>query len=78
MDKDLIKWNIKKVELANLSYIKPAKEKLPAMLKKYKDMVKSDKDKRKLKVIENYHNQIILLGELMNKWKKDLQNIASR
>ena len=78
MGKDMVKWNIMKLEFAHRNIIIPAKERLPKIIKKYKEKVKNERDKKKLKIIENYYNQVIIFEKIFNKWKKDLQNIISK
>ena len=53
MEKDLAKTNIRKLKASHEYLIKPMKERLPEIIDKYKDKVKTDKDKKKLKIIEN-------------------------
>ncbi|MDP2750829.1 MAG: hypothetical protein Q8O89_08415, partial [Nanoarchaeota archaeon] len=49
------------------------KEKLPELIKKYKDKTKSDRDKKKIKILEDYNNQMIKLEKLIQKVRKDIE-----
>ncbi len=67
MEKDFLKiWKealIKKEKYV----IKRAKEKLPPLIKEYKDKARSGIEKEKLKNLENYLNQILKLEKVINK-----------
>jgi DNA-binding transcriptional regulator GbsR (MarR family) len=76
MDKDIIKMNIQKMIYASENMIKPAKQKLPEMIKKYKDKAKTENSKKKITIIQNYYDQMLIFEKIIEKWTKDLENIA--
>jgi hypothetical protein len=78
MQKNLMIWNIKKLEFFMTSMIKPAKDNLPKIINKYKRKIKNDKDKKKLEVIEQYLSQIKMFEKIIGKWKKDLNEMAKK
>ena len=47
-------------------YIRTIKEKLPLLIAKYKGKVKSEEDKKKLKLLENLYNQTLKLEILID------------
>lgn len=87
MDKDLVKLNIKKMEVALDYMIKPMKLKVNSLLDKYnqKNKTKEDKTKEKtvpkkntkekIDLIKNYERQVEEMEEIMVKWKKDLEKV---
>lgn len=77
MEKNLVKLNIDKLRSAYENTIKPVKEHVPQIVEKYKNKVKSERDKRKLQIIEDYYKQIIKFENILNNWIKDLTKIES-
>lgn len=75
MEKNILKININKFEKIIINYIEPAKNSLPELISKYKKKAKTNIDKEKLKIIEDYYNQLIEFEKLINKWRKDLENL---
>jgi DNA-binding transcriptional regulator GbsR (MarR family) len=75
MGKNIIKWNINKMVYASENMIRPAKEKLPTIIKEYKGKAKSEKDKKKVQIVQNYLNQIFVFENIINKWRKDLEKL---
>ncbi len=75
MDKNILSiWRdmlIKKEE----HVVNKVKEKLPAILKEYKGKVKTAEDKKKLEIMESYHDQVLKLGEIINKIIKEFEGI---
>ncbi len=75
MEKDILKiWKdalIKKEE----HVISRLKEKLPPIVKEYRGKVKSDIDKKKLKIIEEYYNQILKFEGVLKKIIKELEKV---
>ncbi len=78
MDKDMVRWNLIKLDLAKNSIIKPAKQQLPGLIKEYRQKAKTDKDKKKVEIIDNYYGQILLFERLLEKWKKDLMGLMNK
>jgi len=75
MDKDLIKWNIMKLDYAQRTMIAPAKAKLPKIIKRYKEKAKTNQEKKRIEIITGYHDQVVLFEKLFKKWKSDLKNL---
>jgi DNA-binding transcriptional regulator GbsR (MarR family) len=75
MDKDFIKiW--KNALLKKEQYvISLAKERFPLLIKEFRNKAKTDKDKKKLKVIEDYYEQILVFEGFMKKMLNELNKI---
>jgi DNA-binding transcriptional regulator GbsR (MarR family) len=69
---DIVKDTLMKKEELN---IKVVKEKVPVLINKYKKKARSDKDKRKLKILEDYYEQIIKFERLIKHIKEDIENM---
>jgi len=78
MEKDLAKLNIIKIHAAINNFIKPAKEILPKIIEKYKDRVKDEKSKQKLKIIENYYAQLLQFEGILDEFMKKLEGMSIR
>jgi len=76
MEKNLARLNISKLRAANEFFIRPAKQKLPEIIKKYKPKVKDEESKKKLQVMESYYKQIMKFEVLIKKWTKELEDLA--
>jgi len=73
MEKDMIKV-IKKTLLAKENRgMEVLKEKLPELVKKYKDKAKTERDKKKIKIIEDYNVQVIKIEKIMQKIRKEFE-----
>jgi HTH-type transcriptional regulator, osmoprotectant uptake regulator len=74
LEKDLFLVNIKKMEMMDRRFIQPVKRAMPGMLKKYKAKAKNnDLMASKLKIIERFNRQLLVMEKLINKWQKDLE-----
>ena len=75
MEKDILKvW--KEMLLKKQEYvINGMKEKLPPLLKEYKNKVKTDKDKQKLKIMEEYNEQVEKFGKVIKKALNEIEKI---
>lgn len=75
MEKDIMKIFkdalLKKEEFV----VNITKEKLPKIIKEYKDKAKSGKDKEKLKIIESYYEQILKFETILGKILKEFEKI---
>jgi len=73
MEKDIMKiWKdalLKKQEYV----INKVKSKVPEIIKEYKAKVKTEYDKRKLKNLENYYDQVIGFGRILDKILKEFE-----
>lgn len=58
VEKDIIKIQMKKMEMFSDKLMTPAKESLPKIIKDYKEKTLTDKDKQKLEIIENFYSQM--------------------
>jgi DNA-binding transcriptional regulator GbsR (MarR family) len=58
MEKDFIEIMKKQLLVKHESMIKIAKERLPSIIKKYHGKMKTDAQKKKLKIVEDYYRQI--------------------
>lgn len=75
LDKDLVKWNIRKLEVLQQVTMRQAKEKLPPLIKKYHEKARTPEDKKKVEIIDYYYRQILLFEKITNRWKKELEDI---
>ena len=75
MDKDIIGMVKQAMVLKQIHGINIIKDKLPGILKEYKGKVKSEKDKKKLKILENYYSQSLKFEVILNKMSKELDKI---
>jgi DNA-binding transcriptional regulator GbsR (MarR family) len=76
MEKDLFKLNIIKLEIARQKLINPAKEQMPDILLRFKKKAKTQIDKKKFAIVENYYKQVIAFEEIIIKLKSDLERIT--
>ena len=76
MEKDMLGiW--KDIMLKKEEYvINRAKEKLPHLIKEYRGKAKSDRDKKKLKIIEDYYSQILKFECIFNMIAKKLVELG--
>jgi len=78
MEKNLAMLNIRKLNAAMEIQIKPAKLKLPVLIKKYKNKAKDDVAKQKLKIVEDYLRQMLIFEKLIKKWRKELEELSTK
>ena len=78
MEKNLIRINISKLKAVRDNAFKPIEEYTTQIISKYRNKVKSEKDKRKLQIIENYHKQALMFESILNKWIEDLTKITNK
>ncbi|MCK5282835.1 MAG: hypothetical protein KAK00_05485 [Nanoarchaeota archaeon] len=75
MEKDFLKiWKdalLKKQEYV----VNNVKEKMPPILKDYKEKAKSSRDKKKLKVMEGYYEQILKFEKILNVMIKEINKV---
>ncbi len=76
MEKDLIRLNVMKINAMQNNFIKPAKETLPRIIKKYKNKVKDNKSKQKLRIIENYYTQLLQFEGILGEFIKKLEEMS--
>jgi DNA-binding transcriptional regulator GbsR (MarR family) len=77
MEKNLAKLNIQKLKNVSI-YIKCMGERMPAVLEKYRKKAKSDYEKKKLKIAENYYTQLQEIEKYLNNWQKDLEKLSKK
>ena len=75
MDKDILKiWKealLKKDEFV----VQKAKEKMPGLIKEYKEKAKTEKDRKKMECVENYYSQILRLEKALKIITKEIEKI---
>jgi len=75
MEKDLFKLNQSKLQAVLNNSIVYAKEELPQIINRHKHGAKGE-DAKRIKIIENYYNQIIQFEEVMKKFITGLEKIS--
>lgn len=76
MEKSLIRLNINKLRAAQECMINRIKIDLPPLISKMRKSSKTEDSKKRLKIIEGYHSQILRLEKIIMKWQKDLEILA--
>lgn len=74
-EKDIIKVIKSTVLVKEKQMIGTFKQKLPEIIKKHKNSAKSEKEEKKVKIVEDYYRQMIKLEELMKKIREELDKI---
>lgn len=77
MEKDLFKMMEKKIEKGFEAEINPAKQEVPKIINKYKNKKLSEKSKKKLRIMENYHKQILQLDKIFNEFLVSLRKVKN-
>ena len=77
MEKDLAKINIQKLNTIHEKLIHPMKDRLPKIIAKYKNKVKDEKSKKKLKVAENYYKQMLCFEKMTEHWINELEDLSA-
>lgn len=78
MDNDMKKIMTKKIDVTFDLYLNPVRDKLPALIKEYKENTKGsrdEKDKKKIKILEDYHKDMMGIRLLLEKFKQDMQKL---
>ncbi len=75
IEKDLFKAMKKTLLTKETQGIKHLKERLPEIIKKYKDKAKSENDRKKIRILEEYNVQIIKLEKLLQKMIKTIEEL---
>jgi DNA-binding transcriptional regulator GbsR (MarR family) len=78
MEKNLAKLNIMKFTAMQNNFLGPAKEILPALIKKYKNRVKDEKSKRKIAIAENYYKQLLCFEGMIAHWIGELEEMSAK
>jgi HTH-type transcriptional regulator, osmoprotectant uptake regulator len=76
MQKDIFSINIRKLKAIQEGPIQHYKDHMPQLISKYKSKIKTEQDKRKLKIIEDYYRQILQFETVTENWIKDLIKIS--
>ena len=76
MEKELAKLNLMKLHATHNNFIKPAKETLPLMMDKYRDKARDEKSKQKLRIMENYYEQLLQFEGILDEFMKKLEGIS--
>lgn len=75
MEKDMMGMVKQALILKQEHCIRIIKERLPKILREYKTKVKSERDKQKLKILENYYSQMLKFEIILEKTAKELDKI---
>ena len=75
MEKDIFKILDSKVDKVMEGEVAPAKENIPKIIEKYQGKKLTEKSKKTLNIIKNYHKQILAMEKLMLDFKKKLRGI---
>jgi DNA-binding transcriptional regulator GbsR (MarR family) len=78
MEKDYFSVLKKQLEAVKEARIRIVKEKMPLIISEYKSAVKSEKDKKKLRIIENYYSQIMKLEIIITDFAKQLDKMRPK
>ena len=73
MEKEMFKVLKAQLQKSREIEIVPVKNKLPGIIKDFKNQVKTEKDKKKLKIIEQYYKDVSKFDKIMNKCLKNLK-----
>ncbi|MEM2131499.1 MAG: MarR family transcriptional regulator [Candidatus Woesearchaeota archaeon] len=76
MEKDLAKINLLKIKFIS-QHIKEVLSQLPIVIEKYSKL-KNERNKKKLKIIENYKAQLIDFNSIVENWQKDLEKMMMK
>lgn len=76
MEKNLIKLNIQKLRAAQELFVRSIKLKIPPLINEYKNKLKTKEEKQKMKVLEDYYDQVLEFEKIIIKWRKDLEHLA--
>lgn len=80
MENDVKKLMLGKFDVMFRVYLNPAIENLPGIIKRYKENTKGTKNQAqrdKLKNIENYHRDIVLISRLFQKFIDDVKKLEN-
>ena len=75
IEKDMIKIFKEHLAKKEEKNIKLIKEKIPEIIKKYKHKVKTEKDKKKIKILENYYKQILKTEKIISHIRIEMEKI---
>ena len=78
MEKNLAKLNIMKLAAMRSNFLAPAKEILPALIKKYKNRVKDERSKKKVAIAENYYKQLLCFEGMIAHWIAELEEMSAK
>ncbi|MAG91278.1 hypothetical protein CMO83_01215 [Candidatus Woesearchaeota archaeon] len=76
MDKDIINMWRDTIVTKEEYVFKVVKEKMPPMIKEFKDKSKSGKDKKKLEILKNYYDQILKVELVLKDMVKAIDKIG--
>ena len=75
IEKDMIKIFKEHLAKKEEKNIKLIKEKIPEIIKKYKHKAKTEKDKKKIKILENYYKQILKTEKIISHIRIEMEKI---
>jgi len=74
-EKDFLKMTKNHIVKKEENCINLVKAKLPDIIKKYKNKVKTERAKGKLRILENYYNQILKFESLIANIRKEIEKL---
>jgi len=74
-EKDFLKMTKNHLVKEEENCINLVKAKLPDIIKKYKNKVKTERAKGKLRILENYYNQILKFESLIANIRKEIEKL---
>lgn len=77
MEKNLFALNISKLRAAHDNMIKTIRESLGPVLEKYKGRLRSEADRARLRIMQDYYAQVLEFEGLLKKWTRDLERLAA-
>ena len=77
MEKDIVKLNKQKLVIAYETGIKPAKDILPQIIKKYENKAKDAQAQKKLEIVRDYYRQMLEFEKILKHMIEDIDRISS-
>lgn len=74
-EKNLVRLNIQKLRAAKNNFVAPMESRIAPIIAKYKNKIKDEEGKKKLKILEDYRSQIHSFKEILERWLADLEEI---
>jgi DNA-binding transcriptional regulator GbsR (MarR family) len=78
MEKDVIETMKNHFVNDHMNMIISAKEKLPALIEKYSGKLKTEEDRKKLKIIDNFYKQNLKMEIILKELIKKIDEISER
>jgi len=78
MEKDILSSLKESMMTRPMKIIAYVKEKLPAILEKHRGKVKSEEDKKRFRILDEYYKQVIRMEFIINDVMKHLEELQSK